>query len=243
MIVLQGRELSKNFGGLLALDGVDFELREGEILGLIGPNGSGKTTLFNVVSGFYLPEKGTVIYRGKDIARMRPDKVCRMGIGRTFQLIHPFKSLTVFDNVRVGAVFGKWGFEKAHALERRVGEILETLDLSEKRNVAVQSLTIGDLRRLELARALATRPDVLLLDEVLAGLTPVETEGLMATIRRIRDSGISIFIIEHVMKAIMGLSDRIIVLEFGVKIAEGGPDEVVRDEAVVKAYLGEADAS
>jgi branched-chain amino acid transport system ATP-binding protein len=229
---------------LVALNALDFELQKGEILGLIGPNGSGKTTLFNVITGFYSPEKGTIAYGERDITGWRPDKVCRLGIGRTFQLIHPFTSLDVFENVKVAAIFGRGRtVEKLKDLEREVMNILKAVHLDEKCDLAVDSLTIADLRHLELARALATNPEVLLLDEVLAGLTPVETEDLMETIKGIRERGVTIFIIEHVMKAIMGLSDRIMVLDFGAKIAEGDPQAIAHDRKVIEAYLGEEDAA
>ncbi len=241
MVILKVRKISKMFSGLLALNNVDFDLHEGEILGLIGPNGSGKTTLFNVITGNYKPDKGKVIYGGKDITGWRSDKICRIGIGRTFQLIHPFESMNVYDNVKVGAVFGKRNSLKPQQLDHKIMDVLTIVGLNEKCELPVEKLTIGELRHLELARALATSPDVLLLDEVLAGLTNVEIEELMEKIRSIRDMGITILIIEHIMKAIMGLSDRIMVLEFGVKIADCGPDEVICNQRVVEAYLGEED--
>lgn len=239
--ILQAHGVCKNFGGLKALRDLDFELREGEILGLIGPNGSGKTTLFNVINGFYSPDKGKVEFKGKNITGLRPDQICRLGIGRTFQLIHPFKSLNVFENVKVGAFFGKKERGSSYDQGAKIASILKSLDLEKKQYSKIDSLTICDIRHLELAKAMATEPEVILLDEVLAGLTPVETGELMDTVRKIRERGITVFMIEHIMKAVMGLSDRVIVLEFGRKIAEGIPSDVVKNQSVIKAYLGEED--
>ena len=242
-ILLQGRGLTKRFGGLVALNNVDFELQKGEILGLIGPNGSGKTTLFNVITGVYRPDNGAVKYKNNDITGWRSDKICRLGIGRTFQLIHPFTSLNVIENVKVSAIFGRKNPPKMGEIEPWIVEILKTLDLYEKRYKPIDSLTLGDLRNLEFARALAIEPEVLLLDEVLAGLTPVETEALMEKIKIMKKNGITVLMIEHIMKAIMGLSDRLMVLEFGRKIAEGNAREVSKDKRVIEAYLGEEDVT
>jgi len=243
-MILEGRGVTKRFGGLVALNGVDFEIQKGEILGLIGPNGSGKTTLFNVITGFHKPEKGRITFNGRNITGWRADRICRLGIGRTFQLIHPFVSLSVFENLKVAAIFGRGkSHQQTKDLEQELVDILKAVHLDGRRDLSVESLTIADLRHLELARALATNPEVLLLDEVLAGLTHVETDDLMQTIMGIRERGITIFIIEHVMKAIMGLSDRVIVLDFGAKIAEGDPEDVAHNRQVIEAYLGEEDAA
>lgn len=231
MFILQCRDLVKSFGGLKALDGVSFELRQGEILGLIGPNGSGKTTLFNVLSGFYKPESGNVSFKGRDITGWRSDKICRLGIARTFQLIQPFESLSVYENVMVGVIFGggrEVESKKLKLLHDNILGVFSDVGLETKKDSPVGSLTTGELRKLELARAVSTGPEVLLLDEVMAGLTQAETEEMMKRIGWIKeDRGITIFMIEHIMKAIMGLSDRVIVLNHGKEIAEGLPNEVV----------------
>ena len=209
MLILEGQNLTKSFGGLVAVDDVTFDLREGEILGLIGPNGSGKTTLFNLISGFYKLDRGKVAYRGRDITGWRPDRICKVGITRTFQLIHPFESMSVFDNVKVGAVFSR-GRErrKKQSVNEVVLEALGDVGLVEKKDLPVSSLTTSELRRLELSRALATCPDVLLVDEVMAGLTNVETEDMMERISRARDRwGITVLLTEHIMNCLLYTSD------------------------------------
>lgn len=237
MTLLEGKGLTKRFGGLLVLDNVEFALKQGEILGLIGPNGAGKTTLFNVITGFERPDSGVVKYKGRDITYLSPDKICKLGIARTFQLVRPFYDLTVFQNVLLGALYGRLK-KKSKDIKEECIKILKFIGLYEKRDRLISELTLADIRFLELARALATNPEVLLLDEMAAGLMPSEIKILMKRINEIRDSGITIFMIEHVMKLIMNISDRIMVLDHGRKIAEGKPYEVANNKNVIEAYLG-----
>ena len=239
-MLLEVKGLSRYFGGLEALKDVDFNIDEGEILGLIGPNGAGKTTLFNVVSGVYRPDRGTVRLKGENITGLEPYQVCRRGMGRTFQIPKPFRSLSVLENVAAGVAFGKQGLKEIGRGKERAREILQFVGLSEKESYVPAGLTVADLKRLELARALATGPDLLLLDEVVAGLNPSETTDAVELIGRIRkELGLTIFMIEHVMKAVMSISDRIMVLQYGEKIAEGTPQEIAENSKVVDAYLGE----
>ncbi len=241
MVLLEGKSVSKSFGGLMALSGVDFALRKGEILGLIGPNGAGKTTLFNLITGTYRPSSGHIHFLGKEITRSKPHTICRAGISRTYQLVRPFASLTVLENVLVGIYFGRAGGAD-HSRRAARGEaehLLDLVGLAGKIRERAEHLTLMERRRLEIARALATRPAVLLLDEVVCGLNPTEVAQAMDLIRGLRDRGSTIFMIEHVMKAIMGLSDRIMVLHHGELIAEGTPEEVANDRRVITAYLGE----
>lgn len=234
--ILEGKNITKRFSGLVALKEVDFELRNGEILGLIGPNGAGKTTLFNVISGFFPPDEGSVNYKGKDLAGLKPFNICKLGIARTFQVVKPFLNMKVLDNVIVGALSRTKDIKEAKdiALEK-----LRFVGMEDKKDSLASSLTLADRKRLEMARALATMPEVLLLDEAIAGLNPKETEEAVGLISKIREEGITVFIIEHVMRAIMSISDRIIVLHHGEKIAEGPPREIATDQRVVDAYLGE----
>ena len=236
--LLELDDISKHFGGLSALSEVSMTINEGEIIGLIGPNGAGKTTLFNVIDGYYQPDQGTIRFAGEDTTRLSPPhKICARGIGRTFQIVKPFKNINVFENVLVGA----WqAHSSPSAAKARTREILQFVDLERCSDLPGSGLTISDRKRLELARALATNPKLLLLDEVMAGLNPTEIQDIIGLIKRISsDMGITLLIIEHNMKAIMALSERIVVLDYGAKIAEGPPEEIVRDEAVIKAYLGE----
>lgn len=232
--------VTKRFHGLTAIDQVSFELASGDIFAAIGPNGAGKTTLFNMIAGVYRPDDGAISFAGERIDGKRPDQIAHLGIGRTFQLVRPFPALSVEDNVVVGALL------RLHELDaalRAAHEVLRQLDLFDKRRIPASSLTLPDRKRLEVARALATRPRLLLLDEVMAGLRPTETDRMVAILRELnRDSGLAILLIEHVMRAVMALASRVLVLHHGAVIAEGAPEEVVRDRAVVESYLGAAEA-
>jgi branched-chain amino acid transport system ATP-binding protein len=235
--ILEVRGVSKRFGGLLAVSDVSFSLAEGEILGLIGPNGAGKTTLFNVVNGVYKADGGTIAFLGKDITGHSPDKVDHLGLARTHQIVKPLNDMTLLDNVTVGACFGREYLDLKAA--RAVAlEVLQRVGLGDRVDMMARSLTIAGKKRLEVARALAAKPKLLLLDEVLAGLNPTEITLMIELVRKIRDGGVSVFMIEHLMQAIMSLSDRIVVLNLGRKLAEGRPDEVVHNPDVVEAYLG-----
>ena len=238
--MLQARGIVRQFGGLAAVAGVDLEIREGEILGVIGPNGAGKTTFVNCVTGLDRLTSGQVIFRGEDITNRPSYAIGRMGIARTFQVVKPLKQLTVRDNVAIGAMFGARGRERAASQARqRAEEVLARVGLEHRIRDTASDLTIPDLKRLELAKALAMDPRLLLLDEVMAGLNSKEVESAMELIRKINAGGVTILVIEHVMKAIMGISDRLAVLHFGKKIAEGKPQEIVESPEVIEAYLGE----
>jgi branched-chain amino acid transport system ATP-binding protein len=235
--LLEIHDVSKRFGGLRALGGVSFTVGEGEIVGVIGPNGAGKTTLFNVVTGVYAPDAGRVVLRGDDITGEPPHRICRRGLARTFQISKPFVNLTVLQTVRIGALnrLAHMGQATDRALE-----VLELVGLAAKRDQLGRHLTVVERKRLELARALATAPSLLLLDEVVAGLTPTEVHDMMALVRRIAAGGVSVLMIEHVLEAVMRLSARIVVLNYGEVIAEGKPEALVDDPRVIEAYLGEA---
>lgn len=236
MALLEIKSLTRRFGGLTAVDNLDLVVNEGEILGLIGPNGAGKTTAFNAICGFYPPDTGSVIFNGENIEGLRPDIICKKGIGRVFQIVKPFKDMSVLANVMIGAFSRIGSTKKAEEEARRA---LEFTELSAKENFPAGSLTLADRKRLELARALATKPKLLLLDELFAGLNPKEIEDTAALVRKIQEEGITVFLIEHVMQAVMHLSKRIAVLHHGKKIAEGSPKEISINEEVIKAYLGE----
>lgn len=234
-VVLEGRNVTKCFSGLHAVDNVDIVLHKHEILGLIGPNGAGKTTLFNMLSGTMPMTSGELYYYGKKIDNPKADKMCKIGIGRTYQICQPFSNLTVLENTMVGAFSHCSRISEAKKVSEQV---LERVGLAHRAKASGASLTLPELKRMEVARALATNPKVLLLDEVIAGLNPTEVEKIMQLIRDIRAEGISIIIIEHVMRAIMNLSDRIVVLNHGEKIADGLPQDVAKNEAVIESYLG-----
>jgi branched-chain amino acid transport system ATP-binding protein len=228
--------VTKHFRGLLAVDRVSFSVAPGDIVAVIGPNGAGKTTLFNMIAGVFAPDDGTIAFCGERINGRPPDVICRRGIGRTFQLVRPFPGLTVEDNVVVGALLRRPDVATAR---RHAREVLERLDLIDKRAVLAAALTLPDRKRLEVARALATDPKLLLLDEVMAGLRPTETDRMVAILRDLnRDSGLAIVLIEHVMRAVMALARRVVVLHHGAAIADGEPGAVVREPAVIQSYLG-----
>jgi branched-chain amino acid transport system ATP-binding protein len=227
----------KSFRGLRAVDEASFEVPEHGIVALIGPNGAGKTTLFNVIAGVFPPDSGEVQWAGQTISGLRPDEVCATGVGRTFQIVRPFMALTVIENVTVGAL--RWASSTDEA-RREAGTILELLGLSAKSSAQASTLTLPERKRLEVARALATRPRLLLLDEVMAGLRPTETEQMVRVFRELHGSrGLTILLIEHVMRAVMALSHDVVVLHQGKVIAQGSPEKVVRDPAVLECYLGQ----
>ncbi len=236
MKILQIQHLVKTFGGLRAVDDFSLTVEEGQIQGLIGPNGAGKSTVFNCVAGVYAPTAGDISFCGEKINAQKPWNLCKKGLARTFQIVKPFASKTVLYNVMVGS-FATTG--KTAEAEQKALEVLAFLHLEDKMHMRAGNLTIADRKRLEIARALATAPRLLLLDEVMAGLRPTEVDEMVAIIQRLRQNGMTVFVIEHIMRAIMALSDRITVIHFGKKIAEGTPGEVAADENVIKAYLGD----
>ena len=238
MALLEVEKVFKSFGGLMAVRRLDIAANEGEILGLIGPNGSGKTTLFNLITGFLKPDSGRVKFRGENITSLKPHRVCGSGIARTFQLVKPFAQLTALQNVMVGRVYSRNPARSLKQAGAESSEILDFVGLGDKRDVVAHSLTLPNRKRLELARALATKPYLLLLDEIMAGLNPVEAEAAMELIKNIRDSGITVIMVEHIVKAVFGISGRVVVINYGEKIAEGTPQEIVNNQRVIEAYLG-----
>lgn len=234
--------LFKSFGGLTAIHDLEFEVEEGEIIGLIGPNGSGKTTALNLLTGFLKPDAGTIVFKGEDITGLPRYRVCQKGIARTFQLIKPFLEFTALQNVMVGRVYGKEPTRSLKVATEEAKKILNQVGLLEKEKVIAKDLTLMQRKKLELARALAARPQLLLLDELMAGLNPKEAEDACSLIDQIRASKITIVVVEHIVKAICDLSDKVIVLNMGEKIAEGSPDEIIHHPDVIRVYLGKAHA-
>ena len=237
---LELKNVTKRFGGVAAVDGVTFAIGKGEILGVIGPNGAGKTTLLNCISGVYRLDDGDVRWQGASIAGLAPFRVARLGIGRTFQIVKPFTSMTVRENVVAGALFGSdEDRPRLGAAFGRADGVLELVGLRSKADLPVSALTIPDRKRLEVARAVATRPKLLLLDEVMAGLNSVEIDDALEMVRAVHESGVTVVLIEHVMRVIVGVCARVVVLDVGRMLADGPPDVVLRDERVIQAYLGE----
>jgi branched-chain amino acid transport system ATP-binding protein len=239
MPILEGKGVTRHFGGLAAVSRVDFEVDQGEIVGLIGPNGAGKTTLFNLISGALVPKPGTITFKDKKINGLKPHRICRMGLARTFQAVKVFPNMPVFENVLLGSLFGSPTRMSSADAAAQAAETLEFVGLSAVGASPAKDLTLANQKRVEVASALATGPELLLLDEVMAGLNATEVTQAMELVGRIHDRGITIFMIEHVMKAIMNVCDRIMVLHHGEKIAEGTPQEIAASKTVIEVYLGE----
>lgn len=238
MKLLEVENVSKAFDGVLAINRVSFDLNQGEVLGLIGPNGAGKSTLFNIITGIFKPCAGRIRFDDRDITAMAPHKICQLGIARTFQLVKPFSRLTPLENIMVGRAYGSQPALNTKQARVEAEQILSLSGLGNKRVRAAGMLNLMDRKRLEIARALATKPKMLLLDEMMAGLNPAELDDAIGLVKAIRDSEVSLIVVEHVMKVIMGISDRVIVLKTGEKIADGTPQEIVTNREVIKAYLG-----
>lgn len=238
-MLLEVNGITKSFGGLIAVNNLQLGVDKGDVVGLIGPNGSGKTTSFNLISGHLKPDEGHIRFNGTDITGLKTHKICRHGIARTFQLTKPFGGMTAIQNVMVGRLYGGKSPESLKKARQFCGQLLEFVGLGGKGSVEAHSFGTVDRKRLEIARALATEPELLLLDEMMSGLTPAEMEQALKLVKSISGSGVTLIVVEHVMKAIMNISTRLIVLNYGEKIAEGKPEEVVSNQKVVDAYLGE----
>lgn len=234
-VLLEVKGVSKRFGGLQALKKVDLPVEEGKIIGLIGPNGSGKSTLFNVITGFYKPDEGSIHFQDENITGFPTHRICERGIGRTFQIAKPFDALTVLKTVTIGALVNTASVDEAAV---KAEKILQSLDLYNKKDKLGQNLTVVERKRLELARALASEPKLLLIDEVIAGLNPIEVDEISEVIKRLTKSGLTILMIEHIMRAIVSLTERTIVLDAGAKIAEGSPRDLLANPVVIEAYVG-----
>ncbi|MHA1937109.1 MAG: ABC transporter ATP-binding protein [Candidatus Thorarchaeota archaeon] len=241
--MLEGQKVTKRFGGLSAVSDFDFSIEQGQITGLIGPNGSGKSTLFNLIAGFYAADSGRILFNGEDISRFKTYQIAKLGIARTFQIVRPFQELNVLENVAVAALYGTENMPTITRGKERALEILKFVGLEAKKNTPIHDLVAVEMKRLELARALAVKPKLLLLDEAFSGLSDTEVKEAIELIYRIRDDlGITVFLIEHVMKAVMGTCEKIMVMHYGVKLTEGKPEEVANHPQVIKAYLGKTHA-
>jgi len=238
-MLLEVINLSKHFGGLAAVNNLSFSIKEGEIVGFIGPNGAGKTTTLNMIAGFYNPTSGTIKFEGRDITKFNAHKVCNLGIARTFQIVRVFPEVNVFEHVMIGAIAREGIRAGKESLKQRVTEVLELVALTKMKDALAKNLTAAYKKRLELASALATKPKLLLLDELAAGLNPTEIDETLTLLKEINKMGIALLVVEHVMKFVMGLSERIIVIHHGEKIAEGSPSAVATNKKVIESYLGE----